>query len=331
MYVKVNGHIEVIKKDGKKISFDAFNAIEIEHDIFKINSICKLKIPAKGVLVSRDKKYTEKVETARKFERGDKIKIWLGYNDRLKEEFSGFVYRVNYTTPVELECEGFEFLLRSPCHTRTWKSTNMKEVLRYILSGTGIKLDAQTADVSFTKFILPNMTKLEALQLIKDKYGMTIYFNNDTLYAGLAYLPDKGKIKYKLGENTIKDDNLKYRNEDDVSLRAKAIWIKPDNTKIEAQVGDPKGNLRTLFFYNIKDKKDLEAKAKEELKKYKYSGYEGKITTFLEPSAKPGMKGELIDVKYRERDGTYYITKVNIKADTRGARRTIEFTIKLQK
>jgi len=41
------------------------------------------------------------------------------------------------------------------------------------------------------------------------------------------------------------------------------------------------------------------------------------------------MKGKLIDPKYQERDGTYYITKTTVKADARGGRRTVEFTVKL--
>jgi hypothetical protein len=330
MYVKLKGHTEITKKEGKKLSFDAFHSVEAEHDIFKINSTCKLKIPTSAVLESKDKKYSEKVQTAKQLERGDKIKIQLGYDDRLKEEFSGFIYRINYTTPLEIECEGYEFLLRSPCETKTWAKTTMKEVLRYIIRGTEIQLDEKTAEVNFTKFIIPaNMTKLEALQIVKEKYGMTIYFKDNILYSGLAYTPDEGLVKYKLGWNTIKDDELKYRNEEDVSLKIKAVWIKPDNTKIEAEVGDPKGSLRTLFFYNVSSKKELEKLAKEEIKKYKYSGYEGKLTTFLEPYAKPGMKGEISDPKYAEREGTYYITKVNVKADPSGGRRTIEFTIKL--
>lgn len=330
MYLKPSGHIEIIRADGRKLSFDAFHSVEIERDIFKINSSCKIQIPISSRLEYKGKGYTESVQTAKQFARGDKISVWLGYGDNLKLEFSGFIYRLNYKTPLEVECEGYEFLLRSPCETKTWSETNLKTVLEYIIKDTDIVLSDKVPEMNFTKYIIPaNMTKLEALQVVKEKYGIAVFFMEKTLYAGLAYVIDLGTVKYKLGWNTIKDDELKYRNADDVRLKIKAVWIKPDNTKLEAEVGDPEGSQRTLFFYNVSSKSELEKLAKEEMKKYKYSGYEGKITTFLQPFAQPGMKGILQDPKYSEREGTYYITKVKVKSDKGGGRRTVEFTVKL--
>lgn len=330
MYVKLRGKVEITRTDGKILSFTSFSEIEIEKDIFKINSSCKIRIPTSARLVYKDKQAFESVQTANQFNRGDKIKVWLGYDDDLRLEYEGFIYRLNYKTPLEMECEGFEFLLRSPCETKTWGKTDIKEVLGYIIKGTEIQLNSNIPDISFDKYIIPaNMNKLEALQVLKEKYGITMFFMGNELYAGLAYVIDKGTVKYRLGYNTIKDDELKYRNSDDVSLKVKATWIKPDNTKLEVEVGDPKGSQRTLFFYNVSSEAELKKLATEEIKKYKYSGYEGKITTFLQPFAMPGMKAQIDDPKYDERKGTYYISKVNVKAGRSGGRRTIEITVKL--
>jgi hypothetical protein len=331
MYIKLQGHIEIIRKrDGRRITFGAFHSVEIDRDMTKINSSCKVRIPASSRLEDRAAGRIDSVQTAEQFSRGDFISVSLGYSGYLRQEFSGYIYRINYKSPLEIECEGHEFLLRRPCPTKTWAKTTMKDVLKYIVGGTGIKLYDKIPDIAFTKFIIgKDMTGLQALQMVKEKYGMTIFFMDDLLYAGLAYTLDLGTVKYRLGWNTIKDDDLKYRNADDVALKIKAVWIKPDNTKIEAQVGDPTGSQRTLFFYNVGSKPELEKLAAEEIKKYKYSGYEGKITTFLEPYAEPGMKGVLEDPKYTERGGTYYITRTEVKADASGGRRKVQFTIKL--
>jgi len=330
MYVKLKGHVEINRADGKKISFDSFHSVDIELDIFKINQSCKIQIPISSRLVYKDKKVGESVQTATQFARGDKISVWLGYNDDIRLEFEGFIFRLNYKTPLEIECEGYEYQLRRPCETKTWASTNMKSVLQYLVSGTDIILSDNIPDINFTKFIIPaNMSKLEALQLMKEKYGVTVFFMGKTLYSGLAYVIDRGTVKYKLGYNTIKADDLKYRNADDVSLKVKAIWIKPNNTKVEAEVGDKEGSQRTLFFYDVSSTEELKKLATEEIKKYKYSGYEGSITTFLQPFAQPGMKANISDPKYDERGGTYYITKTKVKADRNGGRRTIDITVKL--
>ena len=330
MYVKLRGRVEITRTDGKKLTFTAFSDIEIEKDIFKINSLCKIRIPASSRLNYRDKQAFESVQTARQFNRGDRISVWLGYNDDLRLEYEGYIYRLNYKTPLEIECEGYEFLLRSPCETRTWGKTNLKEVLGYIVNGTEITLNGSIPDVAFDKYVITaNMNRLEALQVLKEAYGITVFFMGSQLYAGLAYVIDNGTVKYRLGYNTIKDDELKYRNADDVSLKIKAVWVKPDNTKLEVEVGDPEGSQRTLFFYNVSGEAELKKLATEEIQKYKYSGYEGKLTTFLQPYSEPGMKAEIDDPKYDERKGTYYISKVNVKAGRSGGRRTVEITVKL--
>ncbi|NDW10447.1 hypothetical protein [Dysgonomonas sp. 520] len=330
MYVKANAYIQIIRKDGKKISFNSFNSIVIERDMDKINSSCKIKIPTSARLEYKATDRAESVQTSQQFARGDKIKVFLGYNSELISEFEGFIYRINYKSPLEIECEGYEFVLRSPCEAKTWSSTTLKEVLNYLCKGSEITLSDKIPDIKFTKFIIKaNTTRLEALQMVKEKYGLTIFFTDKMLYAGLAYTLDLGTVKYKLGWNTIKDDELKYRNADDVRLKVKAVWIKPNNTKVEVQVGDPEGSQRTLFYYNVGSKQELEKLAKQDIQKYKYSGYEGKITTFLQPFAKPGMKAELSDPKYSERAGSYYITKTKLEAGLKGYRRTVEFRIKL--
>lgn len=330
MYVRLNAHIEITRTDGKKLSFNAFNYIEAESDIFKINSSALIKLPMSARLVYSNADKQESVQTAKQFNRGDKIKIQLGYGSDLRDEFEGFIYRINYKRPLEIECEGYEYLLRSPIETKTWKKTTLKEVLTYIIAGTEIDLNKDIPEMEFDKYIIPaNINRLEALQVLKESYGITIFFQKNELYAGLAYAINNGTVKYEIGTNTIKDDNLKYRNADDVRLKIKAVWIKPDNTKVEAEVGDPEGSQRTLFFYNLSNLEELKTRAQEEIVKYKYSGYEGKITTFLQPFAKPGMKAELSDPQYDERKGTYYISKVKVSAGRNGGRRTIEITIKL--
>ncbi|MDD3079089.1 MAG: hypothetical protein PHH37_08295 [Paludibacter sp.] len=331
MYVKLRGHIEVIRKsDNKTVSFDAFNSVEVELDIFKINQSCKIRIPLSARLEYKEKQKGESIQSATLFSRGDKITVWLGYDDDLQKEFEGFIYRLNYKTPLEIECEGYEYQLRSVCETKTWKSTNLKTVLQYLIADTDIVLSNLIPDINFTKYIIPaNTTKLEQLQRLKEEYRLTVFFMENTLYAGLAYSVDRGTVKYKLGYNTITSDELKYHNADDVSLKVNAVCIKPDNTKVKATVGDSEGSLRTLFFYNISSLDELKKVAMEELQKYKYSGYEGDIKTFIQPFACPGMKAQLTDPKYDERGGTYYITKAVVKADRNGGRRNVSIAVKL--
>jgi len=325
MYVKLNCLVTINTQDNKTVRFDAVHQCEIEKSIDKIGSSVKIKIPTSARLVNNLENRTETAQTAKVFKRGDKINIQLGYDDNLKEEFNGFIYKINLTTPLEIECEGYEFLLRDNVPQKTFASTNLIEVVKYIVEGKEIDLDGEIPDIKMTNYVIPaNLTRLEALQQIKERYGVTIYFVNNKIVAGLDFIKYFGSVKYSLGENTPKSDELKYQYADDVKLKVKAIQINKDNTKIEAEVGDKNGQHRTLYFYNAKSKQELEKLAMAEMQKWKFSGYTGKITTFLEPYSMPGMTAEIIDRVYSERDGKYEIRSVKVDFGTSGARRMVE-------
>lgn len=329
MFVTLSCKIEIESKAGK-LSFTALNHCEIEHSIYNLGSTAKIRIPASARLRREGEKISESVQPAKIFERGDKITIYLGYDDKLEKEFKGFIFRINYTTPLEIECEGFEFQLRRSAEVKVFKSTTLKDLLAWAISGTEITLSGNIPEVKLANYVIPaGKSMLDVVQDIKDKYGLTAYFVDNLIYVGLAYVPDYGEVKYSLGINTIKDNELKYRNADDVKLKVKAIWAKKDNTKLESHVGDSDGQERTLFFFNVGSAEELQKLAEQEIKKYKYSGYEGKITTFLQPFSQPGMKARIIDTKYSEKDGTYYITSVKVVFSRQGARRINEIGIKI--
>jgi len=331
MYFKLKGYIEITRaKDGRIFSFYGFNSVEIEFDIFKINQSCKIKIPTSLRLVNKNDTVENSVQTASQFSRGDRIKVWLGYDTNLKLEFEGFIYRLNYKTPLEIECEGYEYQLRRACETKTWKTTTVKEVLKYLITDTDIIIDKNVADIQLVKYVIKaGMNKLEALQDLKDNTRTECFFMGNSLYVGLAYTVVNGTVKYKLGYNTINADDLKYRNADDTQVKVKAIYVKPDGTKVEVSVGDKDGQEHIVKSKNISNLDALQGFAGSVLQKYKYSGYEGKIKTFLQPYAKPGMKAIITDPKYDERKGTFYITKTKVVADRSGGRRDIEISIKL--
>ena len=330
MDVRLSCKIEIESKAGK-LSFTALNHCEIERSIYNLGSTAKIRIPASARLKKKGEQVSESVQTAKMFERGDKISISLGYDDKLENEFKGFIYRINYTTPLEIECEGYEFLLRRPAEVKVFKSTTVKEILTWATAGTEIKLWDNIPEVKLTNYsIKAGNRMLDVVQKIKDECFLEIYFIDETMYVGLDYIPDYGEVKYSLGINTIKDNELKYRNADDVKLKVRAIWVKKDNTRAAVVVGDKKdGQERTLFFSNISSTEDLERRAEQEIKKYKYSGYEGKITTFLQPFSKPGMKAKITDTRYSEKDGTFYITSVKVVFARQYARRINEIGIKI--
>lgn len=136
-------------------------------------------------------------------------------------------------------------------------------------------------------------------------------------------------VKYRLRYNVIKDDDLKFQLASDTKLKVKAVCYYKDGTKIEGELGEEGGESKTLYYYDVKDAKELKVLAQEELKRYSFDGYRGKIETFLFPYALPGMVAQLEDEVYRERSGNYYIESVDVSFGMNGARRGIEIGIKV--
>lgn len=311
------------------ISFTTVNEVVIKRSINEIGATAKITIPASAYLGMEGEPVSTSVETAQQFKEEDEVTIELGYNADMWTEFVGVVKRVNYTTPVVIECEDAAWYLRRKDVKKSWQATTLKEVLAEVISGTPINLSSDIADIDITNFEI-NSNGLAALGKIKTYFGLAVYFNLDgSLYAGLSYLPDFGTVKYRLRYNTIKDNDLKYRKAEDIKLKAKAIHIKKDNTKIEVEVGDSDGEMRTLYFYDVESESQLKELATQELEKYKYDGFEGKITTFLQPFAIPAMTAEIEDIDFPARSGSYYIEGTEVRFGTGGARRIIDIGRKM--
>lgn len=324
MYAKIDILIEVTTVDGKRIKFEAANEIRVKRSIDSVESSAEIRIPTTAALYTSEK-LTGSQQTAKTFKRGDHVTITAGYNGELKQEFDGYIYRVNLTTPTVLELVGWEYQLLGDLKPRTFAATTLREVLSYIIAGTDISLDANIPTVEMLNYVIPaDLRAIDALKQVKESYGLTIYFEAAKLYAGLDYTPQRGEVKLSLGVNTLRPSDLKYQFEDDVQLKVKAVQINRDNTKLEAEVGDKNGEQRTLYFYNAKSVADLKKLAEVEMLKYKYSGYTGKLPLFLQPYAEPGMVANIIDTRYAERGGKYEIRATELQIGTGGARRIVE-------
>lgn len=317
--------------------FRGVHSVEIKRSITSLTGTAKIKVPATAVLKQTDGSRLN-VLTAQQVKRGDKVEIELGYNGKLNKEFSGYVKRVNYTQPVEIECEDAVFLLRSKKIKKSYKKSEgvtLRRVLTDILDGTGIKFDTGGAEVNIETLLLASKSGdevpcEEALNFVLERYGLVGYFDtSQKLFVGLRYGKRLGTVKYKLGWNTISEDELKYYKAEDMKYRVKAVYYNSLGKKKAIEVGDGDGSIRTIYLTGVKSDGDVKTLAENELNKWKFDGYAGKIKAFLQPFAEPGSIISLEDTKYSQRSGNYYCEGIEIEFGDKGARRTIEIGAKL--
>ena len=322
-----------IRIAGKR--FTGVNQVEIKRSIATLVGIAKIRVPSTAVVKKTDGSRLN-VLTAQQIKRGDAVEISLGYNGKLYKEFSGYVSRVNLTKPLQIECEDGAFQLREKSIAKSYKNTTISAVLSDLTAGTSIQTDTGGLAVNIEKLILATtkggeVTRIEALQHLLDRYGLVGYFDeNQKLFVGLRQGNRTGETKLRIGWNTIKDDELKYYNKEEQKIKITAIYVDKLGKRTEVKVGDEEGAQRTIFLTDVADTTQLRKLAENELEKYKFDGWAGKITAFLQPYAAPGHIIKMTDPEYNDRAGSYYCEGIEITFGTSGARRKIEIGAKVQ-
>jgi len=325
MYVAMSCNIKIQDR-----TFASVVGCNIKRSVHFLGAAARVRVPKTAVLHQKDEKTY--VETASQFRRGDFVNIKLGYNNQLEEEFIGTVASVNQASPVEIVCEDFYlFKLKEKNLKRAFKNAKLKEIIEYCIEGVGLTMVGDLPDMIISQFVINNVSAAAVLQEIKDEYWNTINIDHQgNLYVGLEYLQNYGEVKYKLGWNTKSEDRMEYKDAANKKLRIKVVNFKPDGSKVEKEVGEKGGELRTVFLYDVKvdSSAELEAKAKQELEKYNYTGYDGSFTAFLQPFCTAGMTAVIEDPVYTERSGSYFIESVETNFES-GAERIIEIGRKL--
>jgi hypothetical protein len=330
--------------------------VRITKSIFDFVDKAIIRLPITSRIVRAGEVITESVETAKQFEEGELVQIKLGYNGSLKNEFSGFISRVNFTTPLEVECEGYSYQLRKKTYNKTFIKAELLDILKYLVAGTDIVLDEkQIPRFLIEKLKISEHSGIEVLEKIKEcsHHTIHIFFTGNILYAGLLgldyknlkYFPEKSNVTYRLGWNVIKDNNLKLRQAKNADVTVRFIGEKKDGTKETVIINGKTftkdnvkkttasagitGETKVIRTHAVTDKVSLGKMAEAKMLKLSYDGYEGMITTFLQPYCEPGFRVTLEDKKYTERSGRYLVESIEVTYGVNGARRRVGIGLKL--
>jgi hypothetical protein len=291
-----------------------------------------IKIPISARVKRKDGSVTESMSSAKYFTVGDKVDIALGYDGKLVNEFIGFVSRINFSTPLEVECEGFAHQLRNKTIKGSWKKTTVKDILKLMIEGTDIVLmpEMDNVHIPIDNLIIPNdQTCLGVLDYFKQHLFCSIFFRNNEIFCGVENTVAGKNIKHKLGYNVLKDSDLKERRNDETNVQVNIKGKNADGTNEQIQSGKAGGKVINKTT-PVTDKAALKKMADKILAINSFDGYEGKITTFLMPHTQPGDASELLDPKYEDRSGKYLIESIEVKYSPSGARRINELGVKLK-
>lgn len=325
----LRSHITIETTSGQTIKFSGVNDMRIRHSVKSYINTAFFKIPTSARL-KQGTTITNNVELSAKFNRGDKITIQLGYNDKMFREFVGFISNVNFTTPLEIECEGYSFQLRNKIVNKTFaKGSTLRSVLEELVKGTDITLSNAIPQIKLsTALVVPNKSAAQVLDHIKDTLKLTTYFREKELYCGLESTENLTNVVYRLGWNTIRDGGLRYKHADQTRVKVVLKTLEKEGGKTIYTCGDADGEIHEHVVH-LAEKESLKTLGENFLKKLKYTGYEGTLTAFLQPNCQHGWSADIQDKKYPEREGKYFVVSVEVIYYTGGARRIVELSYKL--
>ena len=272
----------------------------------------------------------------------DPVRISLGYNGSLRQEFRGFVRRRSLSMPLQVECEGLSQVMRLDMDVsaslEVTSSTQLASYLRKGFKGAGIPINVVVADdLPLQNLLLTHVNGTEICDAVKrfSQETMSIFFKDfSTLWMGLLYTPlrhgndplSSGKVLYRPGYNCLRDGGLREHTASDP---VQIVFHNFSATGVRTQVlseADEKGRARqeVSIMNNIGDAATLLRLANEKMYQFNYKGYSGYLTGFLEPYCAPGWLAEVRDDLYPERNGAYLVESTEVRFGKGGARRKVE-------
>lgn len=314
------------------------HAIEIKRSIHAIVQTATVTLPLS--VVFRNNEMLQRIKLTDKIKEGDPVRLSFGYDGNNKTEFEGYIKRIDYNIPLQIFCEDELYIMRKVRLKKSFGSCNLKELVSYLLdeaaAQTGVRFTMydKMPVMVFKNFVMNNAAGTDVLQELKDKYGLRCYLTtingNKTLFIGLAYQLEKGRVKYELGTNTVSVSELKYDMGQQKKFRITVKNYRKDGTVQKYEFGDRDGQqYEMLPQYGDYDQAHMEALATAEVMRLQAQGFRGTFETFLIPHCEPGTVAVITDPQFPERKGNYFIAATTTTLNGSGGRRKPEIGIKV--
>lgn len=259
-------------------------------------------------------------------QKGSKVTIELGYFPDLVMEFEGYVSQVipEKTCVIMCEDEAYNVKRESIGRDVVLKATTIKKLVETIYSGKTSISDGNIGDWKISK----TSTVIDVLKELQSKFKIFSYFRGDTLVVGVgADTIDQQEItchfqkNIPIGESSF---NFKEAEADRIVVKATNITRSGEVNEVFAYYD---GNPQAIVFaqvaptsgaineFNIGGQSDfsiddLKRLAGIRLEALSFTGVDGSITTYGDPSANHGDLAKVIDLQTTEKNGNYAIVEV---------------------
>jgi len=325
VYLRLSWHIVI--GDYKLTMLDS---VEIYKSVELLADTCTIKLPAKvnNKPITQESSNQIGDEVKGKLKRGDKVKVWLGYNkevfnDNDPSEFEGYLLSISTDGgSIVINCEDDLFLMRKPVKDKEFKNTNVKQIAEYLISELKLTMKVNCpSPLTYDKFVIDKKTAYEVLKQLQDETKGNIYIKKDdkgngVLNIHLSYIEPHGYVNYSFQQN-VEESSLKYKTKEDRKVLIIIERPGKDGKTIKETYGTPGGEQETIKGNGL-GTASLKQKAKNRYDQLCFDGFEGDITTWLIPYVEPGYSANIEDEDYPYKDGIYYVKAVTTSMDGSG-------------
>ncbi len=280
---------------------------------------CEIELPRRTVWIE---------ENNCPIHRGDKVEVYLGYNDRIEKRFAGWVKDVSAGTPTIIKCEDDVFILRSTTiKKKLYTNTTINKIIKDILPNT-IRLKFG-GEMKIASWRTTATTVAGEIEELAESFPIKAFFaleddGEPTLFVYVVRTDGRRNAGTFEERKNIISHNLEHRRAEDVKIRVKGVSKQPNGKTIQYTEGD--GQEVTKNYYNL-TLNELKAIVKEEIKAEKWSGLTGSFETFGCPMVR---KGDTVDLKIEGVKKARYVVKgVTVEFGTGGYRQNIETSRKV--
>ena len=183
---KMCWHIRIGKRTLKTLE-----SVKIKHSVVLLSDTATIVLPATV--------FNKTINIEDKIKKGDEVTIQLGYDDKLKTEFKGYLKTVKTDAgSLSLECEDAIYLYRVPVTDEILKNATLDTLLKKINKAVKGKTMSLSCDYSFTysKFVIKSADAYDLLKKIQEETKANIYVKDDTLHVHPPYSEVFGSVTY---------------------------------------------------------------------------------------------------------------------------------------
>lgn len=298
---------------------------------FKIAESVKEVSDTASITIAKNYKQLNGNPVLKYIRAGLPVEIKCGYAEtgELVTEFTGYVKPgISAEWPVIIECDEL-YLLRQGHVSISERQITLSDLLHRIAPAYTI----ECPDAQLGKMLVSKASPFKILTDIKKRFGFYSSIHGNILHVGYAtdYRPSFTQNHvYTIGKNVKDAKGLKYVTDKDFNIRVESCIIVNGKKKILHSGSDSKdATVIKEDLGQMRSEHEVQKNLNDLYSQRVYEGYTGNIVGFGYPRTHAGDSLRIINPLMPEREGNYFIEKVEIDYDVAHINRTNTLSFKL--